>query len=162
MHADRPPSSSKSCARSMALRVEVTSQAEQDADAILEWLLSQHAGDTGLRRFSRLEEALPPLRTSPSVARLLLKTLLSLSRSGSCFTAASRTSTAYCSPLRRTWYMCSASATVADGISTNRTKPRPSESVRSNAATAGEPEFTNAASGDPRAGAFLPPHSSFR
>jgi hypothetical protein len=31
----------------MTFRVEVTPQAEQDADTILEWLLSQHAGETG-------------------------------------------------------------------------------------------------------------------
>ena len=33
----------------MAFHVEVTPQAEQDADTILEWLLSQHAGETGIR-----------------------------------------------------------------------------------------------------------------
>src|SRR5436305_4381873 len=42
----------------MAFRVEVTPQAEQDADTILEWLLLQHAGETGLRWFLRLKEAI--------------------------------------------------------------------------------------------------------
>jgi hypothetical protein len=33
----------------MAFRVEVTPEAKQDADLILEWLQAQHAGETGLR-----------------------------------------------------------------------------------------------------------------
>jgi hypothetical protein len=32
----------------MTFRVETTPAAEQDADAILDWLLSQHAGETPL------------------------------------------------------------------------------------------------------------------
>jgi hypothetical protein len=32
----------------MTFRVEITSEAERDADAILEWLLSHHAGVTGI------------------------------------------------------------------------------------------------------------------
>jgi plasmid stabilization system protein ParE len=49
----------------MAFRVEVTSQAEQDADTILEWLLSQHAGEAGLRWFMRLREAIYSLAEMP-------------------------------------------------------------------------------------------------
>jgi hypothetical protein len=33
----------------MTFRVETTAAAEQDADAILDWLLFEHAGDTGMR-----------------------------------------------------------------------------------------------------------------
>lgn len=33
----------------MTFRVEMSAQAESDAEAILDWLLSQHAGETGLR-----------------------------------------------------------------------------------------------------------------
>ncbi len=35
----------------MAFLVETTPEAERDAEAILEWLYSQHAGDTGVRWF---------------------------------------------------------------------------------------------------------------
>jgi plasmid stabilization system protein ParE len=49
----------------MAFRVEVTPQAEQDADAILEWLLSQHAGEAGIRWFLRLREAIDSLAEMP-------------------------------------------------------------------------------------------------
>ena len=49
----------------MAFHVEVTPQAEQDADTILEWLLSQHAGETGLCWFLRLREAIDSLAEMP-------------------------------------------------------------------------------------------------
>ena len=49
----------------MTFRVEVTPQAEQDADTILEWLLSQDAGETGLRWFLRLREAIDSLAEMP-------------------------------------------------------------------------------------------------
>jgi plasmid stabilization system protein ParE len=45
----------------MIFRVEVTAKAQRDADAILEWLLSQHAGETGLRWFISLEDAIASL-----------------------------------------------------------------------------------------------------
>jgi len=35
----------------MTFRDEVSAQAESDAEAILDWLLSQHAGETGIRWF---------------------------------------------------------------------------------------------------------------
>jgi plasmid stabilization system protein ParE len=38
----------------MTFRVETTAAAEQDADAILDWLLSQHAGDARFRWFLAL------------------------------------------------------------------------------------------------------------
>jgi plasmid stabilization system protein ParE len=49
----------------MAFRVEVAPQAEQDADTILEWLLSRHAGEAGLRWFLRLREAIESLAEMP-------------------------------------------------------------------------------------------------
>ncbi len=49
----------------MTFRVETTAQAERDADAILEWLLSQHAGDAGIRWFLALEEAISSLAEFP-------------------------------------------------------------------------------------------------
>ena len=49
----------------MAFRVEVSAQAESDADAILEWLLSEHAGETGIRWFLALQEAIASLATFP-------------------------------------------------------------------------------------------------
>ena len=50
----------------MVFRVEVTLQAEQDADAILEWLLEQGASDTGLRWFLRLQDAIASLAVAPA------------------------------------------------------------------------------------------------
>jgi plasmid stabilization system protein ParE len=54
----------------MAFRVEVTPKANQDANAILKWLLSQHAGDAGLRWFARLKEAIASLADLPARCRL--------------------------------------------------------------------------------------------
>jgi plasmid stabilization system protein ParE len=49
----------------MTFRVEMSAQAEDDASGILDWLLSQHAGDTGIRWFLALEEAIVSLGTLP-------------------------------------------------------------------------------------------------
>ena len=49
----------------MAFRIEITSEADLDGEDILEWLLSQHAGDTGIRWFVGLEEAIASLATFP-------------------------------------------------------------------------------------------------
>ena len=51
----------------MTFRVELTAEAERDLDAILEWLLDQQAGETGLLWFEELEEALLPFQSFPSV-----------------------------------------------------------------------------------------------
>jgi plasmid stabilization system protein ParE len=49
----------------MAFRVEITPQAEQDGNAILEWLLTQQAGERGLRWFQGLQDAIATLSTFP-------------------------------------------------------------------------------------------------
>ncbi len=49
----------------MAFQVETTAGAERDADAILEWLLSQHAGDAGIRWFVALNDAIESLSEFP-------------------------------------------------------------------------------------------------
>ena len=49
----------------MTFRVETTLTAEQDADAILDWLLSHHAGEAGLRWFLALEDAIGTLAEFP-------------------------------------------------------------------------------------------------
>lgn len=49
----------------MTFRVEVSAQAESDAEGILDWLLSQHAGETGIRWFLALEDAIASLATFP-------------------------------------------------------------------------------------------------
>jgi plasmid stabilization system protein ParE len=49
----------------MAFRVEISAQAESDANAIIEWLLSQHAGDTGIRWYLALDNAIASLATFP-------------------------------------------------------------------------------------------------
>jgi hypothetical protein len=45
----------------MAFRVEITEEAENDARGILDWLISQQAGETGLRWFQGLEKAVASL-----------------------------------------------------------------------------------------------------
>jgi plasmid stabilization system protein ParE len=49
----------------MAFRVEITEEAERDAEDILAWLISEDAGETGLRWFQGLEEAVSSLSTFP-------------------------------------------------------------------------------------------------
>ena len=49
----------------MAFRVEVSDQAERDADSILEWLLSQHAGQAGTDWFLALDDAFASLAEFP-------------------------------------------------------------------------------------------------
>ena len=49
----------------MTFRVETTLTAEQDADAILDWLLSQYAGDAGVRWFLALQDAIASLAEFP-------------------------------------------------------------------------------------------------
>ncbi len=49
----------------MAFRVDISPQAKQDATEILEWLLAQYAGETGLRWFQGLETAVVSLAKMP-------------------------------------------------------------------------------------------------
>ena len=49
----------------MAFRVELTSRAIQDLDVILEWLVGHEAGETGLRWFEKMREAVVSLADYP-------------------------------------------------------------------------------------------------
>jgi plasmid stabilization system protein ParE len=49
----------------MTFRVETSAEAEDDAEAILEWLLSQGAGETGIQWFRELERAVQSLAEFP-------------------------------------------------------------------------------------------------
>ena len=49
----------------MIFRVETTPSAEREAEAILEWLLDHQAGETGLRWFLNLEQAIQSLSHFP-------------------------------------------------------------------------------------------------
>ena len=49
----------------MAFRIEITPRAKQDLDAILTWLAKEQAGETGLRWFRRLREAILSLADFP-------------------------------------------------------------------------------------------------
>jgi toxin ParE1/3/4 len=49
----------------MAFRVEITEEAERDAEDILTWLIAEGSGETGLRWFQGLEEAATSLSTFP-------------------------------------------------------------------------------------------------
>lgn len=45
----------------MAFRVKQTAEADRDLDQILDWLLAEEAGETGLRCFQKLHEAMSSL-----------------------------------------------------------------------------------------------------
>jgi toxin ParE1/3/4 len=49
----------------MVFRVETSAEAELDAITILEWLLAQHAGETRLRWFMAMDEAIASLASLP-------------------------------------------------------------------------------------------------
>jgi len=49
----------------MAFRVEITEEAEADSKTILEWLISENAGETGMRWFRRLDKAIASLASMP-------------------------------------------------------------------------------------------------
>src|SRR2546426_794246 len=49
----------------MAFRVEISAQAERDAEAILEWLLTQHPGPTAIHWFLALDDAFASLAKFP-------------------------------------------------------------------------------------------------
>jgi plasmid stabilization system protein ParE len=49
----------------MTFRVETTAADEQDADAVLDWVLSEHAGDAGIRWFLALRDAIASLAEFP-------------------------------------------------------------------------------------------------
>jgi plasmid stabilization system protein ParE len=49
----------------MTFRVDISAQAESDAELIFEWLITQHAGETGARWFSRLDDAIASLAAFP-------------------------------------------------------------------------------------------------
>jgi plasmid stabilization system protein ParE len=52
-------------APSMPFRVEQSTEAEDDLDAILKWLLANEAGDAGFRWFWQLKEAILSLSEFP-------------------------------------------------------------------------------------------------
>ena len=54
----------------MAFRVKTTARAKRDLDAILARLLSQDAGEAGLRWFRGLDEAIESLSTLPKRCKL--------------------------------------------------------------------------------------------
>jgi plasmid stabilization system protein ParE len=49
----------------MAFRVEISLQAEHDAESILEWLLSEHSGQTGIDWFLALDDVFASLAEFP-------------------------------------------------------------------------------------------------
>jgi toxin ParE1/3/4 len=49
----------------MTFRVEITEEAERDAHGILDWLISEQAGLSGLQWFQGLENAIASLATFP-------------------------------------------------------------------------------------------------
>ena len=59
----------------MAFRVEISEEAERDAEAIFEWLVSEHAGDTGIRWFLGLEGAIASLGSYPERCPVALESV---------------------------------------------------------------------------------------
>ena len=59
----------------MAFRVKQTTQADRDLDLILEWLMAQQAGETGLRWFQELKGTLDSLSELPHRCPLALENL---------------------------------------------------------------------------------------
>ena len=49
----------------MAFRVDISEQAERDAEGIFEWLMSEHAGEAGVRWYVALNDAIRSLGTLP-------------------------------------------------------------------------------------------------
>ena len=49
----------------MTFRVEISAQAERDAEAVLEWLLTQQAGKAGIDWFLKLDDAFASLAHFP-------------------------------------------------------------------------------------------------
>jgi plasmid stabilization system protein ParE len=49
----------------MTFRVKTTTTAEQDANAILDWLVSEHAGEAGMQWFVALQSAIASLADFP-------------------------------------------------------------------------------------------------
>lgn len=49
----------------MAFHVEISAQAERDAEAILDWLLTQHPGQAGIDWFLALDDAFASLAEFP-------------------------------------------------------------------------------------------------
>ena len=80
----------------MAFEVKTTPEAEYDAAAVLDWLIEKHAGETGLRWFMKMDEAIASLAELPNRCKLAPEISLSHSRFESCSTVTSRTSTEFC------------------------------------------------------------------
>jgi plasmid stabilization system protein ParE len=82
----------------MAFRVEISAKAERDAEAILEWLLTQHAGRAGIEWFLALDDAFASLAEFPERCPIAPEDARGfLSRCGSFFTAGNLMSIEFCS-----------------------------------------------------------------
>ena len=97
----------------MAFRVRTTTKAKRDLDAILARLLSQEAGEAGLRWFQGLREAVASLAHSPQRCALAPENAVFPLRYGTCFTDASRMCTAFFSPSKAIRFLSCTSATDA-------------------------------------------------
>ncbi len=54
----------------MAFDVKTTPEAEREAGEILDWLVAEHAGETGLRWFLEMDEAIASLAEMPQRCKL--------------------------------------------------------------------------------------------
>ena len=100
----------------MAFRVEISAQAERDADAILEWLLLQYTGQAGIDWFLALDDAFASLAEflercpiAPENARFNFEVRQLLYGRKLIFIA-------YCSPSKPTPYMSCICGTVDNNL----------------------------------------------
>jgi plasmid stabilization system protein ParE len=74
----------------MAFLVELTAEAEREADAVLGWLLAHNAGDAGIHWFSALEDAMASLSEFPERCALAPEDRVFHLKCDRCCTATSR------------------------------------------------------------------------
>jgi hypothetical protein len=99
----------------MAFRVKTSAKAKCDLDAILGWLLSQEAGDAGLRWFQGSREAVAALAHSPQRRALAPENAVFPFEVRRYSTDASRTCTASSTPSRAIRFLSCTFATDAAG-----------------------------------------------
>jgi plasmid stabilization system protein ParE len=89
----------KNPARNRVVRVEISLQAERDAESILEWLLSEKTGQAGIDWFLGLDDAFASLSEVPERCPLAPEASAFPLGYANSFTAGSRTFIEFSSPI---------------------------------------------------------------
>ena len=82
----------------MAFRVEISLQAEHDAEVILDWLLSQRSGGAGIEWFLALDDAFASLAQFPERCPIAPESSRFPFEVRQLFYGRNRTSIEFCSP----------------------------------------------------------------